>query len=261
MNLNRHSLDRLIRAGFGLLRRIRYVLLYERIYDPDRSFDRPHVFDPEITDKEIIHGFKYTNAIIRWIRDQGDSTLRVDYPLGPDSVVFDIGGFSGAWCAEMVRRYDCNVHVFEPIGTFAAGIAGKFAHNPKVHVHNFGLSSRDESVRMGVIGQGSSVYSEVEEYETVRMRDICSYVREQGIETIDLVKINIEGGEYDLLPRMIQCDLLAKCRYIQIQFHEWALPGRSAHRKRAIIQKELDKTHRLSYDYPFIWEGWARKIS
>ena len=50
MKLSRYNFDRVVRAGFGLLRRIRYAVLYERIYDPDHSFDRPHVFDSDITE-------------------------------------------------------------------------------------------------------------------------------------------------------------------------------------------------------------------
>jgi FkbM family methyltransferase len=93
-------------------------------------------------------------------------------------------------CAEIVRRYDAHVHVFEPIAEFAALIGEKFAENRKVHVHQFGLSDRDETVVMGIAGQGSSVFSGGPR-EEVAMRDISSFVSEKGITRIDLIKINI----------------------------------------------------------------------
>jgi len=240
------------------LPRLRYNALYRWRYDPHGEWERQHIFDPSITDQQIVEWFGYTRAIMRWMRDQGDATLRVNYPLRPDSIVFDVGGYSGSWCAEIVRRYDPHVHVFEPIAEFTALIAKKFAENRKVHVHRFGLSDRDETVVMGIAGQGSSVFHAGGPREEVAMRDISSFVSEKSITRIDLIKINIEGGEYSLLPRMIETGIIEMCEHLQIQFHEWAGPPDGSHRARRRIRERLRETHALSYDYPFVWEGWRR---
>jgi FkbM family methyltransferase len=242
-----------LRKGRGLFRRLRL-----RHYDPHGEFERPHIFDPSVTDRQIVDWFGDTRAIMRWMRDQGDATLRVNYPLRPDSIVFDVGGYSGSWCAEIVRRYDAHVHVFEPIAEFAVLIAEKFAENRKVHVHRFGLSDSDETVVMGIAGQGSSVFHAVGPREEVAMRDISSFVSEKGITRIDLIKINVEGGEYSLLPRMIETGVIEMCEHLQIQFHEWVWPPGGSHRARRRIRKRLRVTHALSFDYPFVWEGWKR---
>ena len=73
---------------------------------------------------------------------------------------------------------------------------------------------------------------------------------------VDLMKINIEGSEFPLLERMIDCDLLGEVRCFLIQFHEWH-PG--AYRRRRRIQRALAKTHTKVWDYPFIWEKWQRR--
>lgn len=39
------------------------------------------------------------------------------------------------------------------------------------------------------------------------------------IDDIGLMKINIEGGEYELLERMIELGIINKVKDIQIQFH------------------------------------------
>jgi FkbM family methyltransferase len=242
-----------LRKGRGLFRRLRL-----RHYDLNGELKRPHFFDPSITDLQIVESFGYTRAIMRWQRDQGDATLRVNYPLRPDSIVFDVGGYSGSWCAEIVRRYDAHVHVFEPIAEFATLIAKKFADNRKVHAHRFGLSDRDETVVMGVVGSGSSVFHAGGPREEVAMRDISSFVSEKGITRIDLIKINIEGGEYSLLPRMIETGIIEMCEHLQVQFHVGVRPPGGPHRARRQIRKQLRVTHALSYDYPFVWEGWKR---
>jgi FkbM family methyltransferase len=224
---------------------LRYNTLYRKYYNPHRELS--------IDEQQIIHDFGYTRAIMRWMRDRGDATLRVNYPLRPDSIVFDVGGYSGDWCAAIVRRYDPHVHVFEPIAEFADHVAKRFANNRKVHVHRFGLSDCDGTLTMGIAGPGSSSFQTGGALEQVAMRDIASFVSEQEITQIDLIKINIEGGEYSLLPRMIETGLVKKCQHIQIQFHEW-VPG--SHRARRQIRKQLRTSHELSYDYPFVWEGW-----
>jgi FkbM family methyltransferase len=253
-------LRNMLNRGAPRMRRLRYNVLDRWRYDPHGEFGRPHVFDPSITDQQIVESFGYTRAIILWMRDQGDATLRVNYPLGPGSIVFDVGGFSGAWCAEIVRRYDAHVHVFEPVAKFATLIAERFAENRKVHVHPFGLSDRDETLVMGVAGQGSSVCYADGPRQEVAMRDISSFVSAKGITRIDLIKINIEGGEYSLLPRMIETGVIEMCEHLQVQFHEWIRPPGGAHRARRRIQERLRLSHELSYDYPFVWEGWQRRV-
>jgi hypothetical protein len=70
------------------------------------------------------------------------------------------------------------------------------------------------------------------------------------------MKINIEGAEFPLLERMIECNLLRKVDCFLIQFHEWH-PG--AYKRRRKIRKALSESHRLVWDYHFIWEKWVLK--
>lgn len=70
------------------------------------------------------------------------------------------------------------------------------------------------------------------------------------------MKINIEGGEFELLERMAEVDLLPKVDTFLIQFHEAV---RGSHRRRRRIRKALAKTHRNTWDYYFAWERWDRQ--
>ena len=60
--------------------------------------------------------------------------------------------------------------------------------------------------------------------------------------------------QFPLLEKMIEADLLRNVDCFMIQFHEWH-PGAYGRRKK--IQKELSKTHRLLWDYHFVWEKWV----
>src|SRR5947209_19219821 len=67
-----------------------------------------------------------------WRDINGDRTLRLSYDLGPDSVVFDVGGFEGQWASDLFARYCCHIHLFEPVPAYADRIRSRFARNPKV---------------------------------------------------------------------------------------------------------------------------------
>ncbi len=195
-------------------------------------------------------------ALQRWYRDRGDEMLRLDYPLGPDSLVLDVGGYTGEWAARIHGRYGCRVDVFEPVPEFCARIRTRFAGNAAVRVFEYGLSDSETTLPMSVAADGSSVYQKGARRIEVRLRDIADFVREQNIGEIDLIKINIEGGEYALLRRMLDTGIAGRCRDIQVQFHNFFL---DAERLRDELRERLARTHELTYDYYFIWENWRRR--
>jgi hypothetical protein len=87
---------------------------------------------------------------------------------------------------------------------------------------------------------------------------VCAaeFFHRHSIESVDLVKINIEGGEYDLLDHLIAEGLIERIRDVQVQFHDF-VPGAEA--RRAAIRHGLEATHVVTYDEPFVWENWRRK--
>ncbi len=195
-------------------------------------------------------------TIDRWYSDGCEDTLRLDYPLTSESVVFDVGGYQGDFAQKIAARYDSWVYVFEPVPAFFELLVQRFRSNPKVKIFNFGLSKSDELTSITLSDNGSSVYRRGEANASIRLRDIRSIVDELGIKRIDLIKINIEGGEYVLLSRMLEEDILPICQDLQIQFHRF-YPN--AKRLRGEIRNGLKRTHALTYDYPFIWENWRKK--
>jgi hypothetical protein len=87
------------------------------------------------------------------------------------------------------------------------------------------------------------------------------FVREYNVDHIDLMKINIEGGEYELLEHMIEKDLIGMVDQFIIQFHnkDLGLNIYKAKERRDEIRKALSKTHKEVWCEPFIWEKWVKK--
>lgn len=192
----------------------------------------------------------------RWVRERGDATHRLDYPLRAESIVFDAGGYNGDWASAIYDRYGCLVHVFEPVPEFARRIAQRFADNRRITVHEFGLADADTTMDLALSADGSSVHQQSGEKISVRLRDIDAFMREHAVATIDLFKINIEGGEYALLERMLDCGIVERCGDIQVQFHDF-FPDAVA--RRESLRQRLSLTHELTYDYYFVWENWRRR--
>jgi FkbM family methyltransferase len=192
----------------------------------------------------------------RWFMNNGDHTLRLDYPLREDSVVFDLGGYHGDFAASMVERYNCHVHVFEPMPEFARMCATRFAGNSKVRVLPFGLSSTNGEFRISAAADGSSIVrsNAATESIAVQVRAFAEYVNEAGVDKIDLMKINIEGGEYDVLPHVIAQGWIGRIAHLQIQFHDF-VEGHLA--KRDAIRAQLAATHAETWCYWFVWENWS----
>lgn len=197
----------------------------------------------------------YLIACRAWIKKRGDTTLRLDYRLSANSIVFDLGGYEGSWATEIVRKFDAHVYVFEPIPEYYNNIRDKLAENSKVRVFNFGLSAKTGVFKLGMLGDGSSLHRQGDSQIDVDIKDIAEFISEYGITAIDLIKINIEGEEFPLLERMIETGIVGQCRDIQVQFHSF-YPD--ADIERARIRARLEDTHYLTYDFPFIWENWRR---
>ncbi len=206
----------------------------------------------------IFLGDRFAIDIRRWFADNGDRTLRLEYGLSKDCTVFDVGGYEGSWAEEVFAKFSCRIHVFEPVAEFAAAIQTRFADRLAVKVHPYGLSNVDGEFAIDLSGDGSSFYvkgSSTPAKAKVRRFDLA-LLKELGVSRIDLMKINIEGGEYDLLDLMIQNGTIGLVSNLQIQFNNF-VPN--AIERRNDIRGKLGITHSETWCYEFVWESWRLK--
>jgi FkbM family methyltransferase len=194
----------------------------------------------------------------RWFKDQGDETLRLNYPLSPDSIVFDVGGYHGDFAAAIYERYGCKVYIFEPVPEFYQGCVARFQGNQKIVCLNYGLASTDGWLDIGLADNASSFDSPFakEDKQQVQVSSIVDCIRELEVSQIDLLKINIEGGEFDIIPAIIESGDIRNVQYLQVQFHNFVA---RANEQRARIRTQLATTHMEMWNYDFVWESWKLK--
>lgn len=184
--------------------------------------------------------------------------LRYLYPLTEKGVVMDIGVYEGQWTAEMRRLYDCEVFAFEPVPEFFSALQERFAGDPKVHLYNFGVGGLNRLERWKWKGSMTGIASKGDNEIEVLIEDIVDVLKRPELQRqIDVVKINIEGGEYDLLEYLIGRQ--QQFTNIQIQWHS-VVDNCEARRKR--ISDALSLTHELTWQAPEFdcgHENWALK--
>lgn len=197
--------------------------------------------------------------VARWFKDKGDQTLRLDYPLNEQSIVFDLGGYHGDFAADIYEKYGSKVYVFEPVPEFYEICLNRFKGNSNIVCFNYGLSATNEYLNIQLAENASSISSPNSLGSTlkVEVRSIVECIRDLNLNKIDLMKINIEGGEFDVLPAIIQSGDIKKITNLQIQFHNFI---EDAHQKRERIRAFLTNTHSETWCYEFVWENWKLKV-
>jgi len=193
----------------------------------------------------------------KWFNDGGDDKFRYSYPLDTTSTVLDLGGFEGNWSNKINNLYSPNLHIFEPIKKYYTNIKQKFINFNNIKIYNFGLSNKNQTVKINLNDDASSIHAlKTNNFENIELKDIVEFLKEENIIKVDLLKINIEGCEYELLDRLIETNMLTCFKNIQVQFHIFI---DKAIEKRDKIRQHLQKTHIETYNYNFVWENWKLK--
>ena len=209
--------------------------------------------------KNVSSMFNYSKGIFDWFRDDA-LHLMYEYDLSERSLVVDVGGYTGHWSREIIERYNCNLIVYEPINEYCSKLKKKLFQYDNVKIYNYGLGHDNYKAKVELRGvQTTTMDYEVKNYDEII--EIIDVAEENELinSKIDLISINIEGGEYKLLNRMLEINIVQNFSNIQIQFHEWYPSYTESKILRDLIQNKLSRTHELTYCYPFVWENWKLK--
>lgn len=193
----------------------------------------------------------------KFMADGGES-MRYDYPsLSEQSIVFDVGGYRGDFAQRIHDKYGCIVYIFEPHPDFYQICVNRFKSKSKIIPLNYGLGDKDEFFQLTDDEDGSS-FLKSRNTTTIKCesRNFIKVMQSLNIQRIDLIKINIEGAEYQLLNHIIANNLQKKIQFYQIQFHNFF---KKAPKTRTAITEKLKETHDQTYCYDWVWENWAQK--
>ncbi len=202
---------------------------------------------------------EFTIQVKKWFADGGDHNLRLNYPeLTSGSIVFDLGGYLGDFTADITERYNCKAYIFEPHPEYFSKCIERFSSNENVTVLNYGLADKNGEFLLSNRLDGSSFINPNHSQKDgikCTIRDFFGVLNELDITSIDLMKINIEGGEFSLMEHIISCGKQSIVKQYQIQFHKFV---ENAVERRKEISYALSKTHVRTWCYTFVWENWRK---
>jgi FkbM family methyltransferase len=229
------------------------------LLSPYLAIQRHRYGPPDNIAFKILDRMDFSGPIFRFFEDSSVEDIQTKADLTPDSLVWDVGGFNGEWAEKISEKYSCHIWIFEPNPNMQQPLNRRFAGNNKIKIFPVALGDSHKTLRFFLRGAGSSVFNEEvvldEQAIDVEQKDALEIFEDNGSPDISLLKVNIEGGEYDLMPYLIKSGITKKCRNIRIQFHEW-IPG--SYRGRREIVKALNKHHSTDWSYKFVWESWVK---
>lgn len=188
---------------------------------------------------------------------------RLDYPLGKDSVVFDVGMYQGEFSRWCLDRWGCLVYAFEPVAAFRGNPPHlkdlPLEKRARLCVCSYGLGATNRWRTISIKNDSTTLYFDpatAVETTAVEVRSITDAMTDLEVGNIDLLKLNCEGSEYEILDHLIDTGAILRCRYLQIQFHpNGAYCDATKH--RATLRAKLAGTHREQWCVDECWPTWT----
>jgi len=162
---------------------------------------------------------------------------KAEYFVSPEicpTTIFDIGANIGIVSLWLSEKYpNAKIHAFEPIPANVALLRQNTAHKKNIVVHPYGLSNEKKQTKVYTNSDTNNLggYSEhrrdndpqnagnfnLADFE-IEIRDVRDVIDEFRIEEIDLIKIDTEGGEFEIVSS-IPDRVLSKVSWVMGELH------------------------------------------
>ncbi len=210
----------------------------------------------------------------KWVRGKARSTVdRFFYSSSPDMYLLGIENGGGwvintthppaiAYCGgvglnmsfelELAKITSQPVLVFDPSPTGIATAAKSDTTN--LHFFPIGLAAEDGIIEFSVPTkpkEGSySIPREGVEKVTFHCNRVSTIMRDNGHPAIDLLKIDIEGFEYEVIDQVLSEHI--PVRQICVEFHDGLKPGQTSQMISRLRKAGYKIVHKQRGDYTFL---------
>jgi FkbM family methyltransferase len=126
---------------------------------------------------------------------------------------------------ELIGRYGCTVHGFDPTPRSIEYAEGMSEREPRFRVHPVGLFSEDSEQRFFAPRDNDHVSHSItnlqgtDTYITARCRRVASVMSDLGHDRLDLLKLDVEGAEYAVLDSLAEDGIQPKVLLIDLHPH------------------------------------------
>lgn len=146
--------------------------------------------------------------------------------LTKDSRVISVGiGVDASFDLSLIGKYNCLVHAYDPTPIAVQWVAAN-VHDRRFVLHEFALAGSDGVLELyppkGAGGDSASCVKYEHTAETpmrVPCRTLDSVLHELKFDRVDILKIDIEGAEYQVIHRSLADGSLEKVGQFLVEFH------------------------------------------
>jgi FkbM family methyltransferase len=172
--------------------------------------------------------------------------------LSPDAVIYSGGVGEGiTFEEELIRRFGVKIHIFDPSPVAVRTIA--LVNSDRLLFKPVGLAaSTAASFSIGG-GADSSTWLKAGGSDSLPCTSIAREMEMNGHDSIDLLKIDIEGFEYEVLGSCLAKGIPIK--QICVEFHDFfpEIPKTKTREMiRALKSHGFDLIHRHRHDHTFL---------
>lgn len=182
-----------------------------------RAEGRAHRITPDLSVEHVTLGTEYGESCVS-LRGLGSASVAYSFGVGED-VSFDLG---------LIQRTGLVVHAFDPTPRSIAWVARQKLP-PQFVMHGVGLAAYDGVARFRPPENPTHVSHTLLERERtdhaaieVPVKRVETLMRELGHRRVDVLKMDIEGAEYDVIEDIIASSVVVD--QMLIEFHH-QLPG------------------------------------
>ena len=176
----------------------------------------------------------------------------ITHGLRPDAVIYSGGvGEDITFEQELIRRFGVKIHIFDPSPVAARTIS--LADNDRLLFKPIGLAASTAAKFSVGGGKDSSTWVKAGGDQTLPCTSLPQEMEMNGHGAIDLLKIDIEGFEYEVLENCLAVPIPIK--QICVEFHDFFPEISKARTRKALDSLKshgFDLIHRHRHDHTFL---------
>ncbi|QOT75043.1 FkbM family methyltransferase [Cupriavidus basilensis] len=172
-----------------------------------------------------------------------------------DSVVYSFGvGEDASFDLELIRRFQCKVHAFDPTPKSMQWVAAQ-AMPPEFLFSPIGIGAENGELLLYPPADPNHVSYTVKKNDQskgvptrAQVCDLPTIMERLGHRDIDILKMDVEGTEYDVIKKFAQQPM--RPSQLMIEFHHGMYGYRSAETKTALAELK-----RIGYQIYYVSPG------
>lgn len=191
--------------------------------------------------------------------------------MSRNAVVYSFGiGEDISFDTEVIAHFSAIVHAFDPTPKSLAWLSGRPLPTELI-VHDYGLAGFDGMATFYPPENNAHVShtmlaraASAERAIRVPVRRLRTIMQELGHTSIDLLKMDIEGAEYDVIADIVASDI--RPQQLLVEFHH-RFPGATVERTRKAISSLRSVGYKLFFvsetneEYGFVYAGRGEPVA